>query len=145
LPVLSPALVDCNHLSPVSVDCNLPCNFGSGNTLSSIYQWLETGALPTKPSIPAHMIQSSWSMWNLVLLALGFEIVQCFTLEEFMVATVDKAVSFCFLHGSFKFVKQFWLHIQGQCQVRASLELGEKPTFKQLTWCFLEPYGSQTL
>jgi len=71
-------------------------------------------------------------MWNLVLLALGFEIVQCFTLEEFMVATVDKAVSFCFLHGSFKFVKQFWLHIQGQCQVRASLELGEKPTFKQL-------------
>ena len=69
------------------------------------YQWLERGDVNFQDSIEAVLIQSRWSMWEVVLPALGFKIDKLCDFFESLSKFFLDGIQICFIHVTFEFVK----------------------------------------
>jgi hypothetical protein len=93
---------------------------------------LEFGVTTNYPLTSAVLVQSSWSMWEVVLPALGFRIVKSCAALDSDNDLLNTNAKFCFLHGSFKFVLKHWLIVADRFKVVAHLDWGEKSIFGEI-------------
>jgi hypothetical protein len=81
-------------------------------------------------------VQAAWSMWEIVLPALGFEIVDILDLQDLDSLKSTQSVQVCFMHGNWEFVKSAWVKAQVLGAVVASLAMRSSPILSELPATF---------
>jgi hypothetical protein len=103
---------------------------------SGIHQWMEKGVLSPSTNIPSVLVHDSWSMWEVVLPALGFTILH--SVGNILGSTSESLKGHCFfLAGSWSFVMAAWKMYENWGPIIVSLFLDEpqnQSVFPNASW-----------